>query len=150
MPLPRSVRPEAARFVIVHRLPSGGEVAFARIPTRGRDRSCAALVAFPHPGGETRLLSAGCGYGGLFAFHSPFGGETIIAGSRRGATAVTLAFAGGRSIRAQTSDGFWLAVVPTAAFAKPPTIVARGPAGVTRTPVPSQLLTGSSAPWIVP
>lgn len=112
-----------ATYALVQDVPGGGVVAMARVPNRGRDRSCTVTAEFAHPGGEARVMQSGCGDGGTGLGLSQTGRAMIVAGSTRRARDVELRFAGGESVQAGVRDGMFLAAPPVQLFRKQFTIV---------------------------
>jgi hypothetical protein len=137
-----------ATYAVVQDVPGGGVVAIARIPNRGRDRSCMATAEFAHPGGEARVTGSGCGDGGTGYSLSQTGRAMIVAGSTRRARAVELRFAGGASVQAGVRDGMFLATPPVELFRKQLTIVITNVDGsVDRRPLPQQFLGTRLPTW---
>jgi hypothetical protein len=137
-----------ATYAVVQDVAGGGVVAIARIPNRGRDRSCMATAEFAHPGGEARVTQSGCGDGGTALSLSQTGRAMIVAGSTRRARSVELRFAGSESVRAGVRDGMFLAAPAIQLFEKPFAIVVTNVDGsVQPRPMPQQVLAGPLPSW---
>ncbi len=107
-----------ATYAIVRQLPGGGVTALVRAPVDGAPATtrCIALVEIAHPGGEAFVPDSGCSTPGL-TFTSPSrSGQSMLLAGTTAWPRVELRFAGGPVLRAQVSDGLWLAAAPSALF----------------------------------
>jgi hypothetical protein len=107
-----------ATYALVRQLPGGGIAALVDAPVAGAPAMtrCIALVDITHPGGEAFVPDSGCSTPGL-TFASPTrDGRAMIFGGTTNWPRVELRFAGGPVLRAEVSDGLWLATAPSALF----------------------------------
>jgi hypothetical protein len=144
----RATEPARATYALIHGLPGGGQVALARIPNAGRDRSCAAVAEFAHPGGEVRVISFGCGRGGTSFSPSQTGAAMIVGGSTRRARSVELSFAGGEKVRADVRDGMFLAAPPLELFATRLTLLITNRDGSSERRQAPALFAGALPDWL--
>jgi hypothetical protein len=125
---PASVAVARATSATVRRLADGSVLSVASAPSRdARQGRCFTLVEIAHRGGEAIGGDTVCAGGGMSG--RTRSGRTMFLGSATKARKVELRFAGGKTIRAQLRDGFYLATFPVALARGPITVVSTSAGG---------------------